>query len=138
MLLRSKLFGFWKEFQFFPCVGGNELRYSLDGTKITWNISISPGWRLFFASRLFWINGAQENYSVFFFFFKTNLTELKTFGSPPVDVTNVTAAVMVLLQGGSNGKVPKDRSWKAAKLMMGKVFHLFTVVLFLAINFENC
>ena len=53
--------------------------------------------------------------------FQTNLTELKTFGSPPEDVTNVTAAVMVLVEGGSKGKVPKDRSWRAAKLMMGKV-----------------
>lgn len=34
-------------------------------------------------------------------------------------VTNVTAAVMVLMAPG--GKVPKDRSWKAAKVMMAKV-----------------
>ncbi|XP_075251829.1 dynein beta chain, ciliary-like [Convolutriloba macropyga] len=52
---------------------------------------------------------------------KTNLTELKSFGSPPAAVTNVTAAVMVLLLGGQSGKVPKDRSWKAAKSMMAKV-----------------
>lgn len=45
---------------------------------------------------------------------KANLTELKSFGSPPGAVTNVTAAVMVLLAPG--GKVPKDRSWKAAKV----------------------
>lgn len=38
---------------------------------------------------------------------KANLTELKSFGSPPGAVTNVTAAVMVLL--APNGKVPKDR-----------------------------
>ncbi|KAI5645013.1 dynein heavy chain and region d6 of dynein motor domain-containing protein [Phthorimaea operculella] len=44
---------------------------------------------------------------------KANLTELKSFGSPPGVVTNVTAAVMVLLAPG--GKIPKDRSWKAAK-----------------------
>lgn len=44
---------------------------------------------------------------------KSNLTELKSFGSPPAAVTNVTAAVMVLL--APNGKIPKDRSWKAAK-----------------------
>eukprot|EP00058_Branchiostoma_floridae_P010281 XP_002595769.1 hypothetical protein BRAFLDRAFT_200305 [Branchiostoma floridae] len=50
---------------------------------------------------------------------KNNLTELKSFGSPPGAVTNVTAAVMVLLAPG--GKVPKDRSWKAAKVVMGKV-----------------
>lgn len=34
-------------------------------------------------------------------------------------VTNVTAAVMVLLAPG--GKIPKDRSWKAAKIVMAKV-----------------
>lgn len=45
---------------------------------------------------------------------KANLTELKSFGSPPGAVTNVTAAVMVLLAPA--GKVPKDRSWKAAKV----------------------
>jgi dynein heavy chain, axonemal len=47
------------------------------------------------------------------------LTELKSFGSPPGAVTNVTAAVMVLLAPG--GKVPKDRSWKAAKIVMANV-----------------
>nr|XP_029540762.1 LOW QUALITY PROTEIN: dynein heavy chain 9, axonemal [Oncorhynchus nerka] len=50
---------------------------------------------------------------------KNNLTELKSFGSPVVAVTNVTAAVMVLMAPG--GRVPKDRSWKAAKVMMAKV-----------------
>lgn len=45
---------------------------------------------------------------------KANLTELKSFGSPPGAVTNVTSAVMVLLAPG--GKIPKDRSWKAAKV----------------------
>ncbi|XP_045523813.1 dynein beta chain, ciliary [Pieris brassicae] len=50
---------------------------------------------------------------------KANLTELKSFGSPPGAVTNVTAAVMVLLAPG--GKIPKDRSWKSAKMMMAKV-----------------
>ncbi|CAN9508871.1 unnamed protein product [Ophioblennius macclurei] len=50
---------------------------------------------------------------------KNNLTELKSFGSPVAAVTNVTAAVMVLMAPG--GKVPKDRSWKAAKVMMAKV-----------------
>ncbi|XP_063983406.1 dynein beta chain, ciliary [Diachasmimorpha longicaudata] len=50
---------------------------------------------------------------------KANLTELKSFGSPPGAVTNVTAAVMVLL--APDGKVPKDRSWKAAKIVMAKV-----------------
>lgn len=38
---------------------------------------------------------------------------------PPGAVTNVTAAVMVLM--ATNGKIPKDRSWKQAKMMMAKV-----------------
>ncbi|XP_056673432.1 dynein axonemal heavy chain 9 isoform X2 [Monodelphis domestica] len=50
---------------------------------------------------------------------KTNLTELKSFGSPPLAVSNVTAAVMVLMAPG--GKVPRDRSWKAAKATMARV-----------------
>lgn len=51
---------------------------------------------------------------------KNNLTEMKSFGAPPGAVTNVTAAVMVLLAPG--GKIPKDRSWKAAKsTIMSKV-----------------
>ncbi|CAG5123335.1 unnamed protein product, partial [Candidula unifasciata] len=51
---------------------------------------------------------------------KTNLSELKSFGSPPGAVTNVTAAVMCLLAPG--GKVPKDKSWKAARAtIMNKV-----------------
>ncbi|XP_029686913.1 dynein axonemal heavy chain 9 isoform X2 [Takifugu rubripes] len=50
---------------------------------------------------------------------KSNLTELKSFGSPVAAVTNVTAAVMVLMAPG--GRIPKDRSWKAAKVMMAKV-----------------
>ena len=55
-----------------------------------------------------------------FVMFQGNLTELKSFGAPPPAVVNVTAAVMCLLAPG--GKVPKDRSWKAAKAgPMGKV-----------------
>lgn len=50
---------------------------------------------------------------------KNNLTELKSFGSPPKAVVNVCAAVMVLL--ATNGKIPRDRSWKTAKLMMVRV-----------------
>ncbi|NXG62204.1 DYH17 protein, partial [Hemiprocne comata] len=50
---------------------------------------------------------------------KNNLTELKSFGSPPQAVVNVTSAVMVLT--APRGIIPKDRSWKAAKVMMGKV-----------------
>ncbi|XP_013396327.1 dynein beta chain, ciliary isoform X2 [Lingula anatina] len=50
---------------------------------------------------------------------KNNLTELKSFGAPPAACVMTTAAVMVLLAPG--GKLPKDRSWKAAKTMMAKV-----------------
>ena len=51
---------------------------------------------------------------------KNNLTELKSFGSPPAAVVKVVSAVMVLLS--PKGKVPKDRSWKAAKSgIMAKV-----------------
>lgn len=50
---------------------------------------------------------------------KNNLTELKSFGSPPKAVVNVCAAVMVLF--AVNGKIPRDRSWKAAKLLMVRV-----------------
>ena len=53
---------------------------------------------------------------------KTNLTELKTFTTPPVDVVLVVAAVFVLWEGTSRGRLPKDRSWKATKSqMMGDV-----------------
>ena len=52
--------------------------------------------------------------------FQNNLTELKSFGSPPPAVINVAAACMCLLAPG--GKVPKDKSWKAAKSsIMNKV-----------------
>ncbi|CAB1446422.1 unnamed protein product, partial [Pleuronectes platessa] len=50
---------------------------------------------------------------------KMNLTELKAFPNPSVAVINVAAAVMVLL--APRGRVPKDRSWKAARAFMGKV-----------------
>ncbi|KAM9412460.1 dynein axonemal heavy chain 17-like [Salvelinus alpinus] len=50
---------------------------------------------------------------------KNNLTELKSFGSPPEAVVNVMGAVMILMAPG--GKVPKDKSWKAAKNTMAKV-----------------
>uniref|UniRef100_A0A8C2YH93 Dynein axonemal heavy chain 9 n=1 Tax=Coturnix japonica TaxID=93934 RepID=A0A8C2YH93_COTJA len=50
---------------------------------------------------------------------KKNLTELKSFGSPPPAVSNVTAAVMVLMAPG--GRIPKDRSWKAARATMARV-----------------
>ncbi|KAM8934084.1 dynein axonemal heavy chain 11-like [Pelodytes ibericus] len=50
---------------------------------------------------------------------RLNLTELRTFPNPPAAVTNVTAAVLVLLS--PHGKIPKDRSWKTAKVLMSKV-----------------
>ncbi|VDN97799.1 unnamed protein product [Rodentolepis nana] len=51
---------------------------------------------------------------------KNNLTEMKSFGTPPPAVVKVVAAVSCLL--APRGKVPKDRSWKAAKAgMMGKI-----------------
>lgn len=50
---------------------------------------------------------------------KNNLTELKSFGAPPDSVVNVAGAVLVLMT--KKGKVPKDRSWKNCKIMMGNV-----------------
>ena len=50
---------------------------------------------------------------------QANLTELKSFGKPPPAVVSVAAAVMVLLSPPS--KIPKERSWNVAKVMMGKV-----------------
>ncbi|XP_029686282.1 dynein heavy chain 11, axonemal isoform X1 [Takifugu rubripes] len=50
---------------------------------------------------------------------RLNLTELRTFPNPPAIVTNVSAAVLVLLS--PQGRIPKDRSWKASKMVMSKV-----------------
>lgn len=50
---------------------------------------------------------------------KNNLTELKSFGSPPDAVVNVCSAVLVLF--APRGKIPKDRSWKACRSLMGNV-----------------
>ncbi|KAM8838403.1 dynein axonemal heavy chain 11 [Synchiropus picturatus] len=50
---------------------------------------------------------------------RLNLTELRTFPNPPGIVTNVSAAVLVLLS--PQGRIPKDRSWKASKIVMSKV-----------------
>lgn len=50
---------------------------------------------------------------------KNNLTELKSFPTPPPAVAAVAAAVLVLF--AKPGKIPKDRSWKECKLMMGRV-----------------
>lgn len=52
-------------------------------------------------------------------FVQLNLTELRTFPNPPAIVTNVSAAVLVLLS--PQGRIPKDRSWKASKMVMSKV-----------------
>ncbi|XP_028130568.2 dynein beta chain, ciliary-like [Diabrotica virgifera virgifera] len=50
---------------------------------------------------------------------KNNLTELKSFGSPPEIVVEVCAAVLVLFS--KKGKIPRDRSWKDCKQMMNRV-----------------
>ncbi|XP_018352750.1 PREDICTED: dynein heavy chain 9, axonemal-like [Trachymyrmex septentrionalis] len=50
---------------------------------------------------------------------KNNLTELKSFGSPPDAVLMVAQAVLVLFAPG--GKIPKDRSWKACRAIMGSI-----------------
>jgi len=50
---------------------------------------------------------------------KNSLTEMKSFNNPPAAVLLVASAVVVMLAPG--GKVPKDRSWKAAKAVMGNV-----------------
>ncbi|CAF1257617.1 unnamed protein product, partial [Didymodactylos carnosus] len=50
---------------------------------------------------------------------RTNLTELKSFPTPPAAILKVTSAVQVLL--APPGKVPRDRSWRAAKTMIGEV-----------------
>jgi dynein heavy chain len=50
---------------------------------------------------------------------KNSLTEMKSFANPPSGVMLVSAAVICLMAPG--GKVPKDKSWKAAKVMMGNV-----------------
>ena len=56
---------------------------------------------------------------------QNNLTEMKAFASPPPAVVSVAAAVMVLLASG--GKIPKDKSWKAAKAsIMSKVMESVT------------
>lgn len=51
---------------------------------------------------------------------------MKSFGKPPAAVANVTSAVMVLLSPPN--KIPRDKSWNASKIMMGKVrIHLAQV-----------
>lgn len=55
---------------------------------------------------------------------QANLSELKGFAKPVPAVVEVTAAVMVLLANKTK-KIPKDRSWNAAKVMIGKVLYIF-------------
>lgn len=50
---------------------------------------------------------------------KNNLSELKAFSQPPPAVLMVVSACVVLLAPPT--KIPKDRSWKACKIVMGKV-----------------
>jgi len=50
---------------------------------------------------------------------KNSLTEMKSFANPPAGVLLVASAVLVLLS--PQGKVPKDRSWKAIKALMNNV-----------------
>ncbi|XP_015187538.1 PREDICTED: dynein beta chain, ciliary-like [Polistes dominula] len=57
---------------------------------------------------------------------KSNLTELKSFGAPPEAVTKVAQAVLVLF--APRGQIPKDRSWKACKAMMGSVDAFLTAL----------
>ncbi|XP_078408210.1 dynein axonemal heavy chain 11 [Cetorhinus maximus] len=62
---------------------------------------------------------------------RSNLTELRTFPNPPAIVTNVTAAIQVLL--APNGKIPKDRSWKTAKILLSKVDDFLQAI----VNFDK-
>ncbi|XP_047352693.1 dynein beta chain, ciliary-like [Vespa velutina] len=57
---------------------------------------------------------------------KNNLTELKSFGSPPEAVIRVAQAVLVLFS--PRGQIPKDRSWKACKAMMGSADAFLTAL----------
>lgn len=50
---------------------------------------------------------------------KSNLTELKSFGTPAEDIIKVMGAVLILLS--PPGKPAKDRSWKAGKGAMANV-----------------
>lgn len=47
------------------------------------------------------------------------MTELKSFGTPPEAVLKVAQAVLVLFS--PEGKIPKDRSWKACRVLMGSI-----------------
>lgn len=70
---------------------------------------------------------------------KNNLTELKSFGTPPKAVINVCAAVLVLFSG--KAKIPKDRSWRACKVcdavLLLPLFVRFLFVLALSCVFPH-
>ncbi|XP_018058898.1 PREDICTED: dynein heavy chain 9, axonemal [Atta colombica] len=50
---------------------------------------------------------------------KNNLTEMKSFGSPPDAVLMVAQAVLVLFS--PRERIPKDRTWKACRVIMGSI-----------------
>ncbi|KAG5306381.1 DYHC protein, partial [Pseudoatta argentina] len=50
---------------------------------------------------------------------KNNLTEMKSFGAPPDAVLMVAQAVLVLF--APKGRIPKDRTWKACRAIMGSI-----------------
>lgn len=50
---------------------------------------------------------------------QNNLTELKSFGTPPDAVLKVAQAVLVLFS--PEGRIPKDRSWKSCRIIMGSI-----------------
>lgn len=68
---------------------------------------------------------------------KNNLTELKSFGTPPKAVIHVCAAVLVLFSG--KAKIPKDRSWRACKVCFTifiEYLNYFTLYLFVYLAFR--
>ncbi|CAF1186132.1 unnamed protein product [Adineta steineri] len=50
---------------------------------------------------------------------RNNLTELKSFATPPAAILKVTATIQILLSPPN--RVPRDRTWRAAKSMIGDV-----------------
>ncbi|KAL5110547.1 Dynein beta chain ciliary [Taenia crassiceps] len=63
---------------------------------------------------------------------KNNLSELKALTSPPSDVEMVCSAVMALF--AMDGKIPKDRSWKAAK---ASIMSKADTLLFNLVNYDK-
>ena len=93
-------------------------------------LKVSTGSSSFIRILSFYSSLISIQYSLSFLC-QNNLTELKSFGSPVTAVTNVTAAVMVLM--APRGIVPRDRSWKASKVMMAKVDQFLLAL----INFDK-